>query len=403
MIPFVLIGLRVLPPRFGPAPMLSMRGAFEYQAAVEGPTVRQLPNLAWELAESNKGLPFTVFHLDFNAAGLETDSANGCRHLMEHLLAYGKNGDLETRLEADGGFLTLQTFRTGLDIEIDLPNEKWELGFSYLKELVNDESSWTAANIGGEKTTIAQEEALMTSQAKASSVAWTSVLGKTGADPIGDLALLKAIELPELQALAGVQLVAKRASLSISSTALTAELLAAESQFLNDLPPGLAPKPPATDSTELPKPGEGDYQGKGSARATLIAGIQTQEGLEKLAAALAITSQCEGAYLDYLPTTTSGVITIGSTNTGVVEGVIDSLGPDDTTRLFVIGRNLLGKFLTQQIWGDPALPWRGLLLAQGFYQPQDQLLQRAKSIRLSGFSDALKSFALPQAEELKGQ
>lgn len=361
----------------------------------------QLPNKSWYLITSDLTTPYTIFHLDFNAYGLKSMTGNGGRHLMEHLLAYGKNDDLETRLESEGGFLTLRTYRTGLDIEIDLPNDKWKRGFAYLQEIVSDQSSWTPANISGEKTTIKQEIELETPPELAFSAAWKGIFGDDGADPIGDPSLLGSIDLADLKALVNSQLIASRAALTASTSIAKSEVEPMATAFLEQLPKG-----EQVDLEQMKSLGNSKtitFNGQGSARAAVVNGIQVPGSLEMIAAALAIASQCEGAYFEYSPSSQMGVILVGANERGTVESVIDGLSPEDTNRLFVIGRDLLAKYLRREISGGSREPWMGLLLSQEDSEGTNQLLDRAMKIQVAPFAKALSSFESPLAWELVGK
>ncbi len=363
--------------------------------------VEQESNKSWAMAKSNPEAAFTTFHLDFNAFGLSKQSKSGCRHLLEHLLAYGEHGKLEFRLESEGGFLLLRTYRDDLDIQIDLPNSRWKDGFGFLNELVTSQAEWSPQNIEGEKQTIALEKGLLSDQRKASIAAWQGTFGDQGADPVGNLQDLGRVTLTNLSNLASTQLTADRAALSIVSSAPQAEMMDLERGFLSRLPVSPVDGEPNPRKIQITKKSL-SYRGGGSARACVIAGMDSSSWYTTLAAALAIAGECKGAYVDIEPSVRQGVIVVGSESTGEVEKEIDSLDKNDTARLFIVGRHLLQQYLRLEWSGQAGQQIRTMLMSQGQETSLPFLLDRAKRMSLDDFATSLRMFSLENGWEIVG-
>lgn len=353
------------------------------------------------LLEDSESAKFVEFELFFSSAGQRIQTESGARHLMEHLIGYGKGGSLDQRLEAEGGWLELQTLRDGLSIKIDLPLDRWKDGFSYLREVITARDQWTPANIAGEKEMIQKESQLETPEYRMSQAAWTALYQSQAPDPLGKLPELQKVMADDVQKLADQTLTASRAALIIDGPLGLDTMRPAASGFLNSLPKGQELNPTArTPTLQIHRADSGS---SGSARSCAIGSLASVQGMATLAAGLAVASQCKNGFASYVPSLREGAITVGSTDAGEVEKVIDSMDADDPARLYALGFNLAKQFLNEKFHGPDHCKWGALLLTQSKLARPSEFTKVLSQVGLKEFTDGLSQFTQQNGVEVNGQ
>lgn len=353
------------------------------------------------LVENDEEAKYVEFDLVFSSAGEAKEGALGGRHLMEHLVGYGKEGSLDDRIEADGGWLELQTLRDGISIRLYMPPASWKKGFAYLQEIITAEDQWTDANLAAEKSMIAKESDLTAPSYRLSSAAWSAIYKDQAPDPLGNLKLMAGVTVADLKALAKRTFCAARAALVIDGPLDLDTMKMPGLAFLQPLPAGQA----VDFGPRAAAPGGANASAEttGSARACPIGSLASPDGMATLAAGLAVASQCHDAFVDYQPSLRPGVLTVGSTVPGEVEHEIDSLDAEDPARLYALGFNLAKRFLDLRLKGPDHCMWEAILLSQSRLARPPLFTKVLAQVDLPRFQAALAKLAAKNAVEVSGE
>lgn len=357
-----------------------------------------LPNGATVLVERVPNAKFVWTRLFLSSRGVgETAVNHGQRHLLEHLVAVGPDGRIDEGLEREGALLRAQTFRDATEFDVDAPAGKLDLALGALGQMLRLRPV-TQDDINREAGIILQEGALLEVPTRLSSAAWRVAYGDAGLDPYGDVAAIRRATPASIAELhrrlcAGPNLVivvAGDVDLDKATAAASAIVRAA----------------PKIDATFIGRP-EGkpgvkdDAVGFGEARALPVPAYKEVQTMATLAAAYAIASEIEGAFVTYTPSGRPGLVVIG--RAGENSGFGALVEKTDPAALYNRGRLLVDRWLRGQM-EDPGAnaSLRGLLLAQsGDYSP-DRMREAITAMRYADFAAAIEAFKGSKAVVVTG-
>jgi predicted Zn-dependent peptidase len=357
-----------------------------------------LPNGATVLVERVPGAKTVWTRLFLSARGAEdTPATHGQRHLLEHLVAVGQDGRIDERLEREGAILRAQTQRDATEIAVDAPAGKLDLALEALGEMLRLRPV-TQDEINREAGILRQEGALLEVPTRLSSAAWKVAYGDQGLDPFGDLAAIQRATPTSIAELhrrlcAGPNLVivvAGDVDLDKATAAAAAVVRTApkvEGRF-----------------TARPAGKEGrddNATGFGEAFGMPVSSYDEPKTMAALAAALAMASDIEGAFVTYTPSGRPGLVLIG--RAGENSGLGAKIASADPAYLWSRARPLAERWLRAQT-DDPGAnaSLRGLLLAQSPDYTPDRMKEVIAGLTYAQFSAALEAFKSTHVVQVTG-
>ncbi len=353
-----------------------------------------LPNGATILVERVPGATKVWTRLFLSARGAEeTPRTHGLRHLLEHLVATGRDGTLDARLEREGAFLNPQTLRDATEFDCEAPAGKLDLCLDTLGEMLRLRPL-TREAIAREAGIVRQEGAVMDPATRLSAAAWRVAYGERGLAPFGDLSVIRgatpaAISELHRRLCAGPNLVivvAGDVDLD-KATAAAASIVRAAPRLDG-----------AFSARPLGKGGEGEADVYGEARALPVPGYDEPRTAATLAAALAIGSELDDAFVTYTPSGRSGLVVLGRAGENI--GLGTRL---DAASLWERGRLLAAQWIRVRM-ADPAAnaSLRGLLLAQSPDFSPERLRDAIAAITFKEFAAAVEAFGGPNVVRVVG-
>lgn len=354
-----------------------------------------LPNGAAVFVESMPGQKQLSLQLFASAKyAPETAATHGYRHLLEHLLAQGEQGDLDKRLESEGAFLQAETMRDAMTFEISLPPDRLDLGLAAIGELLRPFHA-TQAEIDREAEVIGQEIALESDASVLAASAWTIAFGDDGLDPLGDMDTIRTATPEKLAELHARQFAPSALTLVVVGDVDSKSATASLSRALEMPPDAFKPIKPRSSG----KPGRIECQCTGEARAAACGPFGGETNVAELAAAFAIASELDGAFVTYTPSEERALITVGRTDQSSGVGLyIDSLTKDDVDGLMLRGLALARSWLRYQLESpesDGAL--RGLLISERRAASPTDFSQTLDMIDVGAFERAVDAFRKDKA------
>ncbi|RYG28676.1 insulinase family protein [bacterium] len=159
-----------------------------------------LPSRAVIFAERIPGARSVTAQLWISAdPAPETYQTHGWRHLLEHLMARG-DGSVDRKLEADGGFLLAETYRTATVFTAIVPKGSLDVALDALKT-VSKFPELTPERIANEANVLAQESRLRSPSDRMASALWEEAYQESGLDPFGNLDTIRATTVDDLRGL----------------------------------------------------------------------------------------------------------------------------------------------------------------------------------------------------------
>ena len=355
----------------------------------EPPRLRTiLPNGATVLVERVPGAKRVWTRLFLSARGAEdTPATHGMRHLLEHLAATGRDGRLDERLEREGASLRAETMRDATEFAVDAPGDKLDLALGALGETLRLRPL-DAATIRREAGIMRQEEALIPPAARLSARAWRVAYGAAGLSTFGSMDAIRRATPASLAALhrrlcAGPNLVIVVAG----DVDLDAATKAAA---------GVVRLAPRIDGAFTARPiGTGgrddDADTYGEARALPVPAYDDGRTVAALAAALAVGSLVDDAFVIYTPSVRGGLVALG--RAGEISGLGRRVDGADAASLWARGR-LLGTAWLRRQTDDPGADasLRGLLLAQSADATPDRMAAAMARMTYGDFASALAAW-----------
>lgn len=372
------------------------------QPPQEAPRLRALlPNGAVVLAE-HVPAPYVVVTLSASTGGVpENAFSHGRRHLLEHLAAKGKDGTLDRRLEAEGAFLTASTGRDCVTFTVWTPPTRLDLALSALNEVIGAPSP-SPESIAHESAILEQEFALETDEDRLGRAAWNQAYGAFGLDAMGSL---DAIRKATPEALAGVArelFGAERIALTIVGPLDLERAVAAGRAFLAGRAKGrTATGAPRSGGT----PGRVEVEGAlGEARAVPVPGLLDPRTTWTLAAALAVASRFDNAFVTYTPSAVDGLVVLGRTGSTSGLGLaIESMSDAEIDAMFALGRDLVDRWVARQLGTATAIAEsRSRLLCQGASLRPEIFRENAQAMSAADFREGFRSLGVDRCVVVVG-
>src|SRR5688572_18095974 len=286
--------------------LLSLAGFSRQQ---NDPRLRMLlPSGAIAFAESMPGSKYFCLQLFASSRGArDTAETHGWRHLLEHLLTKGPDKDLESRLEAQGIFLTAETHRDAIHFSFVGPPEKVEVAIGAARELLQPLRT-TEKELEKEVRILSQEIALATTSKKLSQALWLVSFGTDGLDPVGNLEAMTKATPASLELLRRRHFIPQNLVLSLAGPV---EVDASIKRLTEILPKEKAPFEPDQTVRKMGTPNMASLNGA-HARAVPVPGWEEVDTAAALAAALALASEGDNRFVIYTPSTQPGLVILGS-------------------------------------------------------------------------------------------
>jgi hypothetical protein len=359
-----------------------------------------LPNKATVLVERMPEAANVSVQLFASARGLEESPAtHGRRHLLEHLMA--DDPALDRRLETLGMILKAETYRDAMLLQIDCKTEHVALAIEALVSLTRprpvDESA-----IMREVFILAEELALASDARRLSMALWGQAYGDEGLDPLGAHAIMRETSPAALADLWKRQWSADRVVLAVAGGINVAETTRAASAALASLAPAAA-----SDRRLRPAGKAGTATASdaiGEARGALVGSFAEPGTAATLAAALALASEREGAFVTYTPSVENGLIVVGEEGSRPGFGAwVDSLKANDHARLFPVGKDLAERWVKRYLRTPEGTAFlRGYLLVQSPAARPEQLLENIANMTDDAFLSGLSLFGESACVEAVG-
>lgn len=318
-----------------------------------------LPNGAVILVERVPDAPMVTSELFLSSRGTEeSPSSNGYRHLLEHLIATGKNGDLDTRLESQSLELIPRTLRDAMVFQIDTPPSKLQSALNAFSEIAKPRT-FDQATIDREVNIIRQEGYFRPWTSVLGEAAWSKAYGERGGDPFGAEEAMKTAT-PERLAKEQQTMFGSRNTAIVISGDVDLDLATAAARKLLEL------WPDTKEIAQVPRKSSGGGFVKASAEGVAVgipvATYRDPSTAASLAVALYLASQLDESFVTYTPSSNDGMIVVGTHNAEALNEQTQHL---DSATVFYAGKDLAKRWVQGQLTGAANIAfWRGLLLVQ---------------------------------------
>jgi len=372
-------------------------------AAVQGATASyqtiRLPNDAVVLVERTPKASMITIQLFASSKFVpEATLTHGYRHLLEHLMATASEADKE--LEAAGGLMEAQTYRDCMKYEIIAPSGALDAAVVALRRIVTPHT-YGQDQIATEVSTIRQELALQDDADNLANAGWKAAYGEDGLSPGGDLDVMAQATPEDIQSVQAATFCGPAVAVVVAGdvdTAVAAKLTADAIAAL--------PRSPDLPESHRPegKPGNAQVQASGEARCALVGGFDRPSCAARMAAALALASQLDGAFVTYTPTLEPGLVTLGRTDAGSgLAEYIDGLKREDMEPLYQRGIALARRWYQIQM-STPAAEadLRARLLCANDAIRPDAFLNQLNAVSLENFLDGVRAFQVKNAVTVLG-
>ncbi len=327
----------------------------------------------------------------------ETPATHGLRHLLEHLIAPGKGGDVDRRLEPRGATLTAQTSRETMSFRVSASPADLERAVACLQEMVRPDAL-TAERIAKENKILEEEIALAEDDRLLGMAAWDCGYGPEGLDPLGGLAVMAAATPEGLTELHAKHFASRNLTLSIVGNVDLDATTRLASRYFGGFANNPAPEWRTRTSF---KPGRREVDAAfGDARAAAVPGVANPRTMWTLSAGLAVAALYGDAFATYTPSAESGLVIVGQTTDRA--GVNLAFDEADPGRLFPLGRRLAKAWLNRQL-GDPSsrAALLGTLSALGGVR-YETLEENLRTMTPTDFAKGLAAFARDSAVVVVG-
>lgn len=343
-----------------------------------------LPNGATVLVERMPKAKTISVQLFLSFRGFpETPETHGRRHLLEHLILKGRDGTLARRLETKGMFLDADTFRDAMRIQIDGPSSELATALGAVSEILQG-ARFDAATLVKETGVLAQEIALSDDARRLSIASWLKGFGDQGLDPLGSAEGLAKADPPALEDLQKRLLSGSRIFLVAAGPIHLESALKQASDAVRGVAKG---DPLGVVHRAAAKPGNVQVDAcHGEARAAPVGGYSDPQTAWALAAALAVASENQPAFVTYTPSLEPGLILVGRSGDVGLGSKIDTIRPGEEALFFSVGKRLARRWVERYLsepFGTAFL--RGYLLAQASFARPEDLLENIDSMTLAEF------------------
>lgn len=370
--------------------------AFALAVLLSPPLIEQPPRLRAVLSngsvvivERKDDAKSTVVTLTASARGVEeSPKRHGWRHLLEHILVKGPNRDVDTRLEARGGFLRARTMRDAMQIDVSVAPLETALALQVLGDILRGPKS-TAEELAREVEIIRQETALEESTARLAAAAWTGAFGEDGLDPMGALEAIGRATPNDLRDLFAEHFRGRNLALVISGPVALDDTLATGRAFLAKYADTPSRANGAPRRQFAPKRVRSDASGR--ALAVAVDRPDDPATMARLGVALALASEAEDAFVTYTPGYRGGLIILGQRSGQDLPAVVKQGFSPSTGRTAVVA--LAEAWLMRQVRDEASSArFRGLLASIDPSLDPERLLVRIRSLRTEDVAAALEAY-----------
>lgn len=327
----------------------------------------------------------------------ETVETHGRRHLLEHLVAKGKTGDLDMRLETRGIYLTAQTSRDSMKFEITCAPKDLPFATRAIHEILEPLET-TPEAIEKEARILEQELALRGPAMALTAAAWTQGFGNAGLDSMGSISVIKATTPEDLKALQAKQFDRRSLALVIAgpvelaeASILARDALGEETTTKKPPEPGRPAGTAGSVDTDLP----------GEARGALVQSIDQERTIWTLAAGMALAAQYDLG-ITYTPTDQHGMVVLTSLESGAMTRYIDELEEGAAQSLWFNGLALITSWLRTDGSASAVASLRGSLLAQRVDLRPERIIEVAERMTPENFMVGFQAFKLDRAVAITG-
>jgi hypothetical protein len=348
-----------------------------------------LPNGVALYAENMPKSGGFTLHLFVSALGEpEKDGQRGHRHLLEHLVAKGRNRDLDARLESHGLYLTADTLQDGVRFEIEGAADGLPVAIEALKELF-EFPAVTQEEVAREVKIVREETGVRTFGSRLSAALYEAAFGSP--DPIGTSDELAKATPEELKSVYQALFVPSRMAVAVVGEVDVVKAVADLTGVLIHLD---GPQRPPKSERALIAPQRERFveDGDGCGRGVAVKSLSMQETLDTLAAAFAIAGEIPGAQVLYTPSAIGGLVSVVHP---IREGLddVDRLVAGEANRLYRTGLSSVRLWAETagSLTREKARLYGQILLLENFFRTED-MVRRAASVSQAGFTAALKKF-----------
>lgn len=351
-----------------------------------------LPNHAVVFAENIPGAKLASVQLFFSSRGTsESPTTHGFRHLLEHLMLKGTKKDLDARLEEKGIYFVGRTLRDFMEIEFTCKPEQIPEAIAAAGELLQP-INVTQADIDHEVLVMKQELAIQSDANRFSRSAWGTAYGEEGLEPFGDLAVMANATPDNLQAIQTAMTKPSNVVLAIAGPLNIDAVTKIGKKLLGTLEAGGDGEDSARKEGTAGRVELDDAFGEG--RAAIVEGVRTTSTMHTLAAALALASEFDDAFVTYTPSVQNGLILVGHTDESSGIGLkLDAMTDSEIAALYPRGKMLARRWVLGQLSspaGDAYL--RGSLLSLGSTMRPEDMIEAIDNMKWQDFVAAMHRF-----------
>lgn len=367
----------------------------------ERPRIREtLPNGARILTQRDGEATSFAFALFCDVRGLaDTPETHGHRHLLEHLMAPGVDGQNDKRLEAVGATLTASTTRDGMMIVVEGPVGKEAEAIQALRSVVA-KTEFDQSDVDREVGILAEEAAVRPAWSAVDDAGWSHAFGGFGRSTAGDPDVLSSVTVEDLKISQAKLLDPRAVSMAYFGPMDASIALAMCRGVVESLRP---------DSQLLPTRSVENYLGKvrasgpGDGRTVIVPGVGSSVTTATVAVGIYLSQKLPRAQVVMPFSCWPSAVTLWSSRTG-------SLSPIDTysnETLLADGTQIRNLALAwaRGLSSTPAryVESQVVLLAQNHNVNYDTLEKQAVGLSDTDLIDALNSFKTGQAVEVSGR
>ncbi len=333
-----------------------------------------------------------------NAAAMESKEQHGFRHLVEHLVARGKDRTLDRRLESKGLYLTATTSRDGMAIQVTGPADQVGLALNAVHEVATT-FECTPEQIAKEVVILEEELALISPASRIAATAWDTIFGESGLDAYGAPELMKSATPDQLIEVHKRQFLPSGLAIVVIGD-IAVDPVMARTKSLFESRGGDQPEGTPRFGDDTPSRVMAKYPGEG--RAVLVEGFPDVNTMAALAGALAFQTEIESLQAIYTPSARSGVITLTSPDAGIL-GAIDEMKPADRSALVARARQLAVMYVRSQIQDRARYAHlRAMLLRDHPGLTPDDLLTQARALTSEQILNGMRMFNRDECVRVTG-
>jgi hypothetical protein len=313
-----------------------------------------------------------------------TAATHGWRHLLEHLVLKGPSKDLPARLEAQGVFLTAETYRDFTRFSLEAAPERLPQAAEALRELLRPLQT-SPEEISLEARILEEELALLPRSARLSRELWEAAFGPEGLDLVGSAEAISKATPKELENLRRRHFAAQNLVVAIAGNVSLEEATRLATAILP------AEKDPFEPEAIRRAPLSGVELNSFEAKAAVAPRWADPRSAALLAAALALASEKGGCFVTYTPSVAPGLVILGpeKPNAGLSAWLAE-LRPHQVDGLFGRGRSLAEAWLSNRLESATEAAFlRGALYAQSAGATPEEFLENVRTLTLEEFRSAV--------------